>query len=128
METGSYNVIENCAFYRNRDSGIQIDNGASLVDTIRNCDSYYNADPTDMEMRDGFAVKMNVGTGNYFYGCRSWKNCDDGWDGYLRGADDVSTTVENCWAFRTDISKTEPMPEQMPMVTVLRWVVVTTNY
>lgn len=98
LETGSYNVIENCAFYRNRDSGIQIDNGASF-DTIRNCDSYYNADPTDYGDADGFAVKMNVGTGNYFYGCRSWKNCDDGWDGYLRGADDVSTTVENCWAF-----------------------------
>jgi hypothetical protein len=24
---------------------------------------------------------------------------DDGWDGYLRGADDVSTTLENCWSF-----------------------------
>ena len=42
---------------------------------------------------------MTWAAGNYFYGCRSWKNCDDGWDGYLRGADDVSTTVENCWAF-----------------------------
>ena len=40
-----------------------------------------------------------MGSGNSFYGCRAWKNCDDGWDGYLRGADDVSTSLENCWAF-----------------------------
>ena len=98
IEGGSYNIIENCSFYRNRDSGLQLDNGASF-NTIRNCDSYYNADPADYGDADGFAPKLTVGSGNYFYGCRAWKNCDDGWDGYLRGADDVSTTLENCWAF-----------------------------
>lgn len=98
IEGGSNNTIENCAFYRNRDSGLQLDNGASN-NTIRNCDSYFNADPTDYGDADGFAPKMNVGSGNYFYGCRSWRNCDDGFDGYLRGADDVTTTLENCWAF-----------------------------
>jgi hypothetical protein len=45
-------------------------------------------------------MALTVGSGNYFYGCRAWKNCDDGWDGYMRGADDPSTTIENCWAFR----------------------------
>jgi hypothetical protein len=25
-----------------------------------------------------------------------WMNCDDGWDGYLRGANGVTTTLENC--------------------------------
>lgn len=98
IEGGSNNIIENCAFYRNRDSGLQIDNGASN-NTITNCDSYYNADPPDYGDADGFAAKLNVGSGNSFYGCRAWKNCDDGWDGYLRGADDVSTMAENCWAF-----------------------------
>jgi hypothetical protein len=98
IDGGSHNIIENCSFYRNRDSGLQIDNGASY-NTIKNCDSYYNADPTDYGDADGFAPKLTVGSGNYFYGCRAWKNCDDGWDGYLRGADDVSTELENCWAF-----------------------------
>jgi parallel beta-helix repeat protein len=98
IEGGSHNTIENCAFYRNRDSGLQIDNGASY-NTIRNCDSYYNADPSDYGDADGFSPKLTVGNGNYFYGCRAWKNCDDGWDGYLRGANDVSTSIDNCWAF-----------------------------
>jgi hypothetical protein len=94
----AYNTIEFCEFYENRDSGLQIDGGANN-NSIINCDSYYNADPSDYGDADGFAVKMAVGTGNYFYGCRSWNNCDDGWDGYLRGADDVYTTIENCWTW-----------------------------
>jgi hypothetical protein len=98
VQGGSYNIIENCAFYRNQDSGLQLDNGAAY-DTVINCDSYFNADPPDYGDADGFAPKMGVGTGIYFYGCRSWRNCDDGWDGYLRGADDVTTTLVNCWAF-----------------------------
>ena len=98
IEGGSHNVIENCAFYRNRDSGMQLDNGAS-DNSILNCDSYFNADPTDYGDADGFAPKLTVGSGNYFYGCRAWKNCDDGWDGYMRGANDVSNSAENCWAF-----------------------------
>ncbi len=95
---GSNNIIERCQFYENRDSGMQLSNG-STNNRIINCDSYYNADPPDYGDADGFAPKLTVGTGNYFYGCRSWNNCDDGWDGYLRGADDVSTTLENCWTW-----------------------------
>lgn len=98
IETGHNNTIENCYFYRNRDSGLQIDNGAA-DNRILNCDSYFNADPPDYGDADGFAPKMNVGSGNYFYGCRAWRNCDDGWDGYLRDTDDQSTTIENCWSF-----------------------------
>jgi hypothetical protein len=98
IEGGSYNIVENCAFYRNRDSGMQLDNGAS-DNTVINCDSYFNADPPDYGDADGFAPKMNVGSNNHFYGCRAWKNCDDGWDGYLRGTDDVSNSAENCWSF-----------------------------
>jgi Right handed beta helix region len=96
---GSNNIIEHCNFYRNRDSGLQLDNGAS-DNRIINCDSYFNADPEDYGDADGFAPKLTVGSGNHFSGCRAWLNCDDGWDGYMRGANDVSTTLENCWSFR----------------------------
>lgn len=95
---GSYNIVERCNFYENRDSGVQMDDGAAYNQCI-NCDSYYNADPWDYGDADGFAAKLDVGTGNSYYGCRAWGNCDDGWDGYLRGANDVSTTIENCWTW-----------------------------
>ncbi len=95
--SGSNNTIEYCTFSFNRDSGLQLAGGASN-NRIINCDSYCNADAANGNA-DGFAVKMDVGTGNYYYGCRSWQNSDDGWDGYMRGADDVSTTLENCWCF-----------------------------
>jgi hypothetical protein len=101
---GAHNVIEYCVFYENRDSGLQLSGGASNNQVI-NCDSYFNADPTDYADADGFAVKMDVGSGNYFYGCRSWQNVDDGWDGYLRGADSVFTTIENCWTFKNGYLK-----------------------
>ncbi|NOG44584.1 MAG: T9SS type A sorting domain-containing protein [Calditrichaeota bacterium] len=98
IDSGSNNIIEQCQFYRNKDTGLQLNNGSSFNQII-NCDSYYNADPPDYGDADGFAPKLSVGTGNYFYGCRAWGNCDDGWDGYLRGANDVSTTLENCWTW-----------------------------
>jgi len=95
---GSNNLIEQCSFCRNRDSGLQIDNGAA-DNFVRNCDSYFNADPPENGNADGFAPKLTAGSGNSFFGCRAWRNSDDGWDGYLRGANDISTTLENCWAF-----------------------------
>jgi hypothetical protein len=95
--TGSNNIIEFCSFMENSDTGLQLDNGASNNQII-NCDSYDNADPNQGNA-DGFAAKMGVGSGNYFYGCRAWQNSDDGWDGYLRGANNVTTTLVNCWTF-----------------------------
>jgi hypothetical protein len=101
--SGSYNIIEFCVFRENRDGGCQVGGGASYNQYI-NCDSYYNFDNTGDTTTaggnaDGFAPKMDVGTGNYFYGCRSWQNSDDGWDGYMRPSDDITTTIENCWSF-----------------------------
>mgnify|MGYP003800151039 CR=1 FL=1 len=96
--SGAYNTIEFCSFYENGNSGVQLSNGAH-DNRIINCDSYWNVDTDNYSDADGFACKMAVGTNNYFYGCRAWTNVDDGWDGYLRGADDVSTTVENCWTW-----------------------------
>ena len=95
--SGSNNIVERCVFRENLDTGLQLDNGASNNQVI-NCDSYFNVDPGQGNA-DGFAPKLTVGSGNYFYGCRSWQNSDDGWDGYLRGANNVTTTLENCWVF-----------------------------
>jgi hypothetical protein len=95
--SGSNNIIEFCSFYKNRDTGLQLSGGAS-ENQIINCDSYFNSDPGQGNA-DGFAPKLNVGTNNYFYGCRAWQNSDDGWDGYLRPSNDVSTILENCWCF-----------------------------
>ena len=95
--SGSNNIIEFCSFYENHDTGLQLGGGASN-NKIINCDSYFNVDPSQGNA-DGFAPKLDVGTNNYFYGCRAWQNSDDGWDGYMRGSNDVSTTLENCWCF-----------------------------
>lgn len=97
--SGSHNTIEFMSFYRNADTGLQIDNGAAY-NFIKNSDSYYNAD-SSLENADGFAAKLRVGTGNYFYGCRAWNNLDDGVDGYLRDNDDSpTTTYEYSWMIR----------------------------
>lgn len=100
---GSNNIIEYCSFSECSDTGLQLDDGAS-DNTILNCDSYFNAD-SKLENADGFAVKMDVGSGNKFIGCRSWNNLDDGWDGYLREADNIHTTYKNCWAFNNGYLK-----------------------
>jgi hypothetical protein len=101
--SGSNNIIEFCAFYENRDSGLQI-SGGGAYNQIINCDSYYNRD-FNQGNADGFSPKLDVGTGNYFYGCRSWQNSDDGYDGYLRPSNDINTTYENCWAFKNGYLK-----------------------
>jgi len=100
---GSNNLIEFCTFSECKDSGLQIGSGASS-NTVLNCDSYYNADST-LENADGFACKLDAGTGNKFIGCRAWQNLDDGWDGYLRGADNLTTSYENCWAIKNGYLK-----------------------
>jgi hypothetical protein len=101
--SGHNNLIEFCTFFENADTGLQIGNGASN-NTVVNCDSYYNAD-SSIENADGFACKLDAGDGNLFRGCRAWQNLDDGWDGYLRGADNITTVHENCWAFNNGILK-----------------------
>ena len=112
IQGGNYNRIENCAFYENRDAGFEIKGGAAY-NKIINCDSYLNADPaTSYGNADGFSTKIDPGTGNYYYGCRAWSNSDDGWDGYLKCLDaappvpdDMTTTLENCWTFKSGYLK-----------------------
>ncbi len=101
--SGWYNIVENCAIHDCKDTGLQIGGGGSH-NKIINCDSYYNADPSEGNA-DGFAAKLDVGTDNYFYGCRAWQNSDDGWDGYLRGSNNVTTIVENSWCFNNGYRK-----------------------
>jgi hypothetical protein len=101
--SGSNNIVEFCDFVENQDSGCQLGGGASNNQVI-NCDSYYNRDPDEGDA-DGFSPKLDVGSGNSFKGCRSWQNSDDGWDGYLRGADNVSTRLEDCWCFKNGYRK-----------------------
>jgi len=95
---GSNNLIEFCTFSECSDTGLQIDSGAAN-NTILNCDSFFNAD-SSIENADGFACKLTAGSGNSFIGCRAWQNLDDGYDGYLRGSDNITTTYENCWAIK----------------------------
>jgi hypothetical protein len=100
---GNYDIVEFCSFSENRDTGLQLANGAAYNQII-NCDSFFNKD-TAQGNADGFASKLDAGTGNYFYGCRSWQNSDDGFDGYLRGVNNVLTTLENCWIFQNGYLK-----------------------
>ncbi len=98
---GHHNIIEYCSFYRNADTGLQMKNLAAF-NLVINCDSYFNIDPGEGNA-DGFAVKISHGDGNYFYGCRAWRNSDDGWDQFIKKEggfpDDITTTLDNCWAF-----------------------------
>lgn len=97
---GKYNTIVNCAFYDNRNTGMEINKGGSY-NTVINCDSFRNYDPKKKgQSADGFAPKQEQGPGNKFIGCRSWENSDDGYDCY----DSPEAVIfENCWAFRNGV-------------------------
>ncbi|MDR3665452.1 MAG: right-handed parallel beta-helix repeat-containing protein [Ignavibacteriaceae bacterium] len=95
--SGSFNIVEFCTVSKNQDSGMQLSGGANN-NKIINCDSFFNQDPSEGNS-DGFSPKLDVGNNNYFYGCRSWQNTDDGFDGYLRPSNNINTTLDNCWSF-----------------------------
>ena len=96
------NIIELCNFYKNGDTGLQLQNLAANNKVI-NCDSYLNCDE-DKGDADGFASKFSVGDNNYFYGCRAWANADDGWDVFYNKesgfGDDMTIIIENCIAYK----------------------------
>jgi hypothetical protein len=98
--TGGHNVFENCRFFDNRNTGMEINKGGHHTLVI-NCDAYRNFDPKkNGSMADGFGPKQTQGGGNRFVGCRSWENSDDGYDCY----DSPEVVVfENCWAFRNGV-------------------------
>lgn len=108
---GSYNVIENCEFYDNRDTGLQLGRSESAFtdieqwpsyNLIKNCTSYNNYDDqTYGENADGFAAKLTVGYGNIFDGCIAYRNSDDGWDLFAKtdSGNIGAVIIYNCIAF-----------------------------
>ena len=108
---GSHNIIENCLFYNNKDTGLQLgraystDNYISSWPTcnvIKNCTSFANYDDgTFGENADGFAAKLTVGYGNVFDGCIAFRNSDDGWDLFAKvDSGDIGTVIlTNCVSF-----------------------------
>jgi len=106
---GSHNIIENCVFEGNRDSGLQISRASSATaktdwpanNLIKNCTSFNNMDITG-ENADGFASKLTCGDGNVFDGCIAYNNVDDGWDLYTKAETGAigTVTLVNCIAFR----------------------------
>lgn len=109
LDNSGNNVIEFCDFFENRDAGFQLKN-KSHNNQIINCDAYFNADYDGTSAHtggnaDGFSPKLDIGAGNYFYGCRSWLNSDDGWDGLLYSDCNITTTIENCWAWKNGYLK-----------------------
>ena len=106
---GGHITFDQCIFHHNGDGGLQIglnkDTLSSNPDPehfaacnyVLNCDSYMNADPaTGYENADGFSCKLYAGKGNHYYGCRSWNNCDDGWDCYQS---DYEIVIDTCWSW-----------------------------
>lgn len=123
---GSYNIIEQCVFHDNNDTGLQI--GMGMVfdvsqlpqnfpigeplanpgyrfcrgNLVINCDSYNNADLRTYNAldnggdADGFACKLYPGPGTEFHGCRAWNNSDDNWDLYMVYHPVV---IDSCWAY-----------------------------
>lgn len=129
---GSYTIVENCKFYDNNDTGLQlgmykdfkIEDTKSLPagspefnpgfqfcrnNVVINCDAYYNYDSKlyngsndDGGDADGFACKLFPGPGNEFHGCRAWNNSDDNWDLYMVYHPIV---IENCWSYKAGYLK-----------------------
>ena len=106
---GSYNLVEDCEFYDNRDSGLQIGrNTGNTVDLwpsynlVKNCTSHNNYDNQTLgENADGFAAKLTLGYGNVFDGRIAYRNSDDGWDLYARLSQGNigAVYIYNCVAF-----------------------------
>lgn len=93
--TGDRNTFDNCRFYLNRNSGVEVNKGGSNT-LLRNVDSYDNYDPKKTgTMADGFAIKQTMGAGNKLVGCRAWGNSDDGYDTY---DSPEFVTLDSCWA------------------------------
>ena len=128
---GSYNIVENCKFYDNNDTGLQIgmykdftyEETKSLpsgtpqynpgyqfckYNIVINCDSYYNFDEKsftgtdDGGDADGFACKLFPGPGTEFIGCRAWNNSDDNWDLYMVYH---PVRIDNCWTWKAGYDK-----------------------
>ena len=105
---GSYNVVDNCNFYNNGNTGLQISRYMSSDaksewphdNLILNCTSHNNAD-AGYEDADGFAAKLTIGENNVFDGCIAHNNADDGWDLFAKPETGSigAVTIKNCVAY-----------------------------
>lgn len=106
---GNHNIVINCRFYENGDTGLQISRTDSSANDISkwpsfnkiiNCESFDNRDPSENNA-DGFAAKLTCGIGNEFIGCVSHHNVDDGWDLYTKvGTGAIGAVViDSCIAY-----------------------------
>jgi hypothetical protein len=106
---GNYDVIENCKFHDNGDTGFQVSRVGDAEgienwptgNKIINCESWNNADPSGINA-DGFGAKLTVGLGTVFEGCVSHNNLDDGWDTFTKtGTGAIGpVTLINCISYR----------------------------
>jgi len=107
----SNNIVENCVFTENHDTGLQISRYSGSTqpyldqwpsnNLVLNCTSFNNCDDGG-EDADGFAAKLTVGYNNVFDGCMAYWNVDDGWDLYAK-QDSGSlglVRIQNCVAFQ----------------------------
>ena len=109
QHSGNFCLIEDCKFYDNGDTGIQLSrsNGAytSIKDwphnnIFKNIEVWNSADPSGINA-DGIGVKLTVGNGNKCIGCVSHHNLDDGWDLYTKaGTGPIGVVVlEDCVSY-----------------------------
>lgn len=83
--SGSNSTVKNVTITKCQDTGLQISNGGSN-NLIYNVTSNYNYDDkTGGENADGFAVKLEAGSGNVLKYCYANYNSDDGFDFYRAG-------------------------------------------
>ncbi len=95
---GTGNILERCESDHNA-YGFSLDRQVNMQ--VINCDAHHNQDPyspSPYDGADGFGLNggQPANTSITFTGCRSWWNCDDGWDLYRN---DGLITFNNCWAF-----------------------------
>ena len=116
--SGHNNIIENCIFAKNGNTGCNISGSSSTTidnwpsnNLIKNCTSYgnYDWDRSDGnygEDADGFGCKLTSGYGNVYDGCIAYNNSDDGWDLFTKHKTGVigSVTIRNSIAFRNGYS------------------------
>jgi hypothetical protein len=82
FQSGGYNYVYKLNTINNKDSGLQVYNGAHDMNIV-SCYSANNYDTANGgENADGFACKLSAGKNNKFTSCNATKNSDDGWDLY----------------------------------------------
>ncbi|MCM1258966.1 MAG: Ig-like domain-containing protein [Roseburia sp.] len=103
---GTGNILQNCEFYENQDTGCQLGLGSGTArglwprdNVVQYCYSHNNVDASGINA-DGYAAKLGVGTGNVFRYCESANNADDGWDLFNKLGDikNDPITIEYCIA------------------------------